>query len=140
MSSGEAMAEAARKYLGVPFEHTGRSHFGVDCIGLLVCVAHDLELTDYDNRNYSRVVNTDFLRTEIEKFCDLVPNSDVRVGDVLLFTVNGNPQHCGLVTQIEAGATSFIHAEETVGKVVETRLIMTWADRLERVYRWRTSP
>ncbi len=56
--SGVDLAAAARRYLEVPFVHASRNEWGVDCVGLLLCAAHALQLTDYDNVNYNRIVNT----------------------------------------------------------------------------------
>jgi cell wall-associated NlpC family hydrolase len=45
---------AARTYLGVPWRHQGRTRAGLDCAGLIVMVARDLALSDYDSTAYGR--------------------------------------------------------------------------------------
>ena len=52
--TGEQVASASRKYLGAPFKLHGRDERGIDCVGLVVCVAKqfglDIDLTGYDRR------------------------------------------------------------------------------------------
>jgi cell wall-associated NlpC family hydrolase len=42
--TGEMIADAARKYVGAPVVEGGRSREGIDCVGLVLGVAHDLGL------------------------------------------------------------------------------------------------
>jgi hypothetical protein len=136
--TGEDMAREARKWLGVPFVHTGRNRWGVDCTGLLLVTAWACGITDYDCRNYSRIVNPDWLRSEIEKFCIEIEKDDIQIGDVLLFSVKGSAQHVGLVTEVaESVSPLFIHALADVGSVVEHPLRMVWAKNHVATFRWK---
>lgn len=131
--TGETLVEAARLYLGVPWVHAGRSRLGLDCVGLPLLVAHDLGITDFEDVNYSRVVNPERLRRQIEVFCDPVPVESMQPGDVLLFDILGTPQHVGLY----AGDGRLIHAYETAACVVEHRLDKSWRRRIVQTYRLR---
>ena len=45
----------AREYLLTPFHHQGRKKgVGIDCVGLIACVGHELGILDYDCTDYSR--------------------------------------------------------------------------------------
>lgn len=46
--------DSARKWMKVPFHHQGRNEFGIDCIGLLVMVAVDLEIPHSDFTDYGK--------------------------------------------------------------------------------------
>jgi len=52
--TAEAVGAAARAWLGIPWRHQGRSARGVDCAGLVVLVARELGLADYDKQTYGR--------------------------------------------------------------------------------------
>lgn len=131
--TGDDLVRTARGYLGTPFHHAGRQKgLGVDCVGLVLCALHELGATDWDDRHYSRLVDPDHLRRQIERHCDPVPVEARQPGDLLLFRVQGVAQHVGLFT-----GESVIHAYETVGYVVEHRFGAAWERRLAAVYRWR---
>lgn len=132
----EQFAIEARKWIGVVFKHAGRDEWGVDCIGLVIKVANALGLTDYDTTNYGRVVNPDFFREQIERFCNAVKEEDIQVGDVLLFRVKGSAQHVGMVVEVGA-TTKFVHAAQDIGRVVEHPLRLTWRQNLAGIYRFR---
>lgn len=128
--------EAARRYLGTPFLHQGRMlGSGVDCAGLLTCVAYDLRLRDVHVIDYGRTPDPDRARSVIETHMDAVPFSELAPGDVVSFVVVQSVQHYGLITEINP--TRFLHAYQTVGKVVEQSLVGPWMNRLRRCYRFR---
>lgn len=136
MVTGSEIAAAARVYLGTPFIHAGRDRHGLDCVGLLIAVARDLNLADYEPAPYSRQVDPARLRAEVERFCRPMALDAAREGDVLLFRVGGMTQHVG----IHAGYHRFLHAYEWTpgkGQVSETALAGVWARSLVAVYRFR---
>lgn len=133
---GQVLVDTARSYVGVPYFHCGRNRNGLDCLGLLLCVAHDLGLTGYDCVDYSRQVDVVRFQNELDRYCDRRPHgSQPEPGDILLFRAVGTnePQHVGIATE-RAGV---IHCTEMFGKVVEHSLDQTWQRMLVRVYRWR---
>lgn len=140
MVSRGAVVMAARKYLGVPFVHAGRNMNGIDCVGLLIKTGQDVGMFEWDDVDYGPAVDPDRLVREVEMFCSPV-DGPIGKADVLLFNILGYPQHVGIVT--EAGSVdcpaSFIHAYQTVGKVVEHELDCSWLDRIARRYFWDES-
>jgi len=134
------MVAMARAYLGTPYHHCGRSRHGLDCAGLLVLVAHDMGLSDWDAVDYSQQVRGDHLMAQLERFFERVGDGEQEAspGDVFLFACWGNPTHVGIAT----GEGTFVHAFNdrgtgADGAVVETRLDALWRRMLKGVYRWR---
>ena len=92
--TAEALIAAARGYIGVPWRHQGRSRFGIDCVGLLVCAAHDLGIQVADMRAYEREPRAHDLACMLRRHCVSVPVA--RPGDIVLM---GRPStHVGILT------------------------------------------
>jgi cell wall-associated NlpC family hydrolase len=131
-----AIVAAARRYIGTPFEHQGRMHgVGVDCAGLLTCVAYDLRLRDVRVTDYGRLPDGERARQIIEQHMDPIAYSDLAPGDVVSFAFMHSVQHFGIVTTINP--IRFVHSYQTVGKVVEQALAGPWLHRLRGCYRFR---
>lgn len=105
----------ARGYLGTRFHHQGRigktgsKGGGIDCLGLLVCVARDLDLhgkngerlADFDARDYPHQPDTVALRQKLESLLYPIHTTGIAPGDIALFNVEGSPQHMGIITLLE---------------------------------------
>lgn len=131
-----AIVETARSYLGTPFVHQGRHRdYGVDCAGLLTCVAYDIELGDVRVADYGRRPDPERAKTIIEQHMDPVPFRDLAAGDVMSFVIVRSVQHYGIVTEINPH--QFVHAYEPAGKVIEVSLSPQWRLRLRGCYRFR---
>lgn len=142
MITRDALVTQARQYLGVRFAHQGRSKVtGVDCLGLLLCVAQDvgIRLNQKDVRHYDR---TDYgaypcpimLRAQLDHA--LIAIDEARVGDILLLNIEGRPQHLALVSDYHhTESLGMIHAYAPMRKVVEHRLDEMWQGAIEQRYR-----
>jgi cell wall-associated NlpC family hydrolase len=128
------IADAARKYIGVPFVHQGRSSEGLDCVGLLVQVAKDLGYEVQDFTAYS-------LRPRAVQLMELIGNSCDRVdgapqpGDILVFAMIGPswPQHAAIKTE-----PGMIHSfKGGPNKVVEVGFDDHWQSKLHSTWRYR---
>lgn len=129
--------EEAMKYENVPFRHAGRNENGLDCVGLLIKIMHSLGITEWDDVNYNRIVNSQRMRSEIELFCTSIPAEEMDLGDVLLFSVLKHPQHVGIIVNYDQGHWWFLHAYESVNKVVIQRLDNKWFNRIDTVFRYK---
>lgn len=129
---GEDLVRQARTYLGVKYHHCGRSEHGLDCSGLILRVAHDLGLTEWDEVDYSQQVNPVYMKANIERFCDPV-DGEPQAGDVLWLSIGGVPQHVAMAT----GEGTLIHATNSTMVVVEVSFDKVWRRRLMGVFRWR---
>jgi cell wall-associated NlpC family hydrolase len=130
------LANAARKYLGVPFRHRGRTARHLDCVGLVVVACHDVgfDIT-HDKPHYGREPNNDGLREQLQKqFGEPAP--DMQVGDVALVAYNTEiPHHVAIIGDYLYGGFSLIHADAVFGKVVEHRLDDKWQRLILETYR-----
>ena len=76
----------ARKWLGTPFHHQGRvPNVGLDCVGLVIQVAKELNLSNFDTTNYSAIPDGKVLKSLCEQEMIEVPYINAQYGDVLLF-------------------------------------------------------
>ena len=132
---GQAMADRARHYLGVPYHHCGRNEHGLDCAGLVLRVCHDLGLMDWDEVDYSEQVDADRLRARLSRFCVEVREDEVLPGDILWFAVAGHPQH--LAIYVGGPEEMMIHATNTKGRVVEHSWRAQWRRTFVGAWRWR---
>ncbi len=131
--------QIAREYVGTPFHHQGRvKGVGVDCVGLVLCVARELGTVapGWDVPGYSRYPDgVDLVRHLGEKLIK-ISESEMRPGDVVLVAFAKYPQHVGIVGDYVHGGLSIIHADGLRGKVLETRLMFTPAMRFVGAYRF----
>lgn len=133
----------AREYLGTPFHHQGRvKGVGVDCVGLVMCVARDLGITsrtDPGFKNYTgygRSPDGHILREQLGRHMVEVPRDQMRAGDVVCVAFDLYPQHVGIVADYRHGGFSIIHAASRHGKVIETRLLFGPAMSFVAAYRF----
>lgn len=116
--------KTAREWIDTPYHHQARLRgVGVDCIGLVIGVCWELKLIDFDYNNYNRTPDSTMMMQIIQEHCTSTDTPEA--GDLLVFRIRRNPQHCGLMTD-----TGIIHAYESVGKVVEHPLDKWWSDRI----------
>jgi len=124
------LVRQSRDWLGVPFRHQGRSRYGVDCVGLVVCVFGELGVTLKDDRVYRREVSPERLFQVSGQ--DFKPVTAPTAGDIMVYKVTGYPTpHVA----INAGET-IIHAFYKHGKVVEQVPWSRGPIQLERVFRF----
>lgn len=126
---------AARAYLGVRFRHQGRSMTSLDCAGLIVRVAHDLEITDFDYTAYGHEPDGRTLHAILARELDEMAPGDMRIGDVVFMAFQAFPQHLGILGP-GGKPFSLIHAYAPARKVIEHRFDDEWMGRIRNVYRF----
>jgi cell wall-associated NlpC family hydrolase len=124
----------ARKYLGVRWQHQGRNRHALDCAGLIVRVAHDLRLSDFDFIDYDRRPFADTMRTVMSANCISLEGHAPAPGMVALMRFEREPQHLGFVTDYPFGGLALIHAYAISRKVVEHRLDPKWQRRIVALF------
>jgi cell wall-associated NlpC family hydrolase len=127
MVTRQNIVDEARTYLNVRWHHQGRNMAGVDCLGLVILVAHQLGLTDFDTADYGRIPDGQRLRAGLTEHMDVTRTH--QPGDVLLMRFEQHPQHVAIVTD-----RGIIHAYAQVRKVVEHRLDSVWSSRIVAAY------
>jgi len=138
MTCGLDVVAAARGFIGVPFRHQGRRRdTGVDCAGLVILVAHELKLSEFDYRTYGRLPVADRMRQFLNAHMDCVANW--QAGDVLLMTLEREPQHLAVLTAVatQDNLARIVHSHAQVGKCVEHNLDALWRSRVRGAWRFR---
>ena len=134
MVSRQQVVTAARQKLGAAFRHQARGPEAYDCVGLVIKVAHELGLSDFDSKAYTRAPDPVEMREALEANLDYVRFCSVLPGDVLWFRAP-EPQHLAIVTQVEP--MQMVHAFARVSRVVETGVDRFWRGRLVACFRYR---
>lgn len=144
----DKIVACARGWLGTRFVHQGRlkkgaSHTGgVDCLGLLVGIAAELELLDankqqistWDEFDYPHYPDCERLKQRLGMVMQNIPTEGISAGDVLLLSVDGRAQHLAIVAD-GTQELHMIHAYAPAHKVVEHVLDGWWRARIEAAYR-----
>ena len=120
---------SARKLIGTPYQHQGRiPGQACDCIGLAILVCQDLNLGDFDFKDYGRNPNGELLR-EIEKVCTPI---DLMEGCLAVFAMRNLPQHCAIIA-FDSG-WKMIHAYQNARAVKEHDCIEWWDRKVVGFY------
>lgn len=134
----DAVVAEARRWLDTPFHHQARLRgVGVDCVGLVIGVAHALGLSDYDTTDYSRAPDPEAMRAKLAAHLDPVPFRELRCGDVIWFRVVQEPQHLGIVSALEPLMMVHAYQRPGVNRVVEQGLDGFWKQRIAACWRYR---
>ena len=136
MTTRKQIIKTARQYVGTPFQHLGRTERGLDCVGLIVRVAHDLGLSTFDFDAYSREpdarVFSDVLRgcKDIRR---VVPLDAAQPGDIVTIALPSYPCHLAFLSE----DSYLIHAFRGYDKVCEHGLNASWKRRIRECYSFR---
>lgn len=135
----------ARDYIGVRFRHQGRSKIhGVDCLGLLICVAQTLDLTSKkgtmlhqcDYRTYSKIPDKTVLYRALSEHLEEKPRQKMTKGDIALMEFDNNPQHLAIISDYPAdNYLGCIHAYAPAKKVVEHHLDSHWKRKITHLFK-----
>lgn len=161
----DKIVNQARSWLGTAFRHQGRvkksinNKGGVDCLGLIICVAKELNLESgildkngndipvykFDDLEYSRNSDPQKLLNGFTKACIEIELNEAKPADIILFKFEGMPKHLAIITSIIQNTNdtsnkqiTIIHAFLRVGRVVEHIIDSEWKSRIAKVYRLRT--
>lgn len=127
MTKRSDVVASARGCLATPWQHQQRvKGLALDCFGLIRWVAVELEIVkpDFDIKGYTRVPDGSMLRI-CAQYMQPVSRQLMGPGDVIVFIVEKEPQHMGILADYRHGGLSVVHASSTAGEVVETRLLFT---------------
>lgn len=146
---GDDIVASARRWKGTRFQHqgrikrNGRNKGGCDCLGLLMGIAHELSLhsprtgkmlIEYDERSYPHQPDTQMLRAVLDEALYAVELDGLMAGDIVLCSIDGQPQHLGVIGNCAEGLT-LIHAYAQARSVVEHRLDALWINRIVAGFR-----
>ena len=121
----EVVAES-RAMLGAPWVHQGRAGMlGVDCAGLVICMARALDLVapDFDINGYSREPDGTLLE-RCDAIMQRVARDAMQPGHMLVVATDSEPAHMGILGDYRHGGLSLIPAAQCgLNRVVEHRLM-----------------
>lgn len=135
MTTVDDVVAEARSWVGTRYRHQGRDRSGIDCVGLVIKVAHTLEITEFDLTSYGRVPDGLMLMELADEHMQRVPVSALEPGLIVVMRFATEPQHFAIVAEHPQGGLSLIHALAFSRKVVEHRLDETWSARIVAAYR-----
>lgn len=130
MKREEIIAEA-RRYLGKPWRHQGRSIMAVDCIGLICCVADAFDIPYEDVEGYSRNPDGRFV-DHVMKFMTFREPQVVAPGCAVVLRDKHQPCHIGIITE-RNDHLYLLHASLAKRAVVEEEWNSTWTTKLRCV-------
>ena len=124
------VVQEARDWIGTPFKHQGRlKGVGIDCAGLIIGVAHALQLSTFDYTSYSHLPDGITLRRLLTTHLCPILSYQAQAGDIVLMRFDAQPQHVGILSP-----EGIIHAYAQVRRCVEHRFDTLWQSRLVSAY------
>lgn len=131
----ERIVAIARRYVGTPYHHQARvPGIGIDCVGVLVCIARELGVIGpaVDYAAYARNAKDDTLLQILDSHLDRMRSPDIaEPGDVLTFQIGKWPHHIAIKT----GHDTLLHSYAGIGRVVETQIGGNWRQRIIAAHR-----
>ena len=122
MTERVQIIENARGWIGTRWQHQGRSRAGgVDCLGLIVMVAHEAGLPVQDVTAYRRRQDGRQLLSEIHRQLQNIPTTNWKEGDIGVFKESAFPIHVGFLGRRD-GVPTVIHAHARRRQVIEEPL------------------
>lgn len=134
MSTRADVVRVARSYIGTPWHHMARRPgVGLDCAGVIVCVARELGLVvaDFDGPAYKPTPDGEAMVATCKKHMLPVSREAMQPGDVIVIITDAFPQHMAILGDYVHGGLSIIHAANNAHppRVIETRLMWSRAQR-----------
>ena len=133
MSMEEQFIEYCRTWLRTPWRHMQQSKgLGVDCWKLVEDCYSQFGLDFGYVKPYPRRIRFDLITDSFDPNPSLARVEGIIPGRLLVFRIGRHPHHLG----IAVGHSRMIHANITIGWVVEEEIKQTWLDRLHVVYEY----
>jgi cell wall-associated NlpC family hydrolase len=127
----------ANGLVGVRYRKQGRNQFGLDCAGLVIVIAHLLDITDKDTTAYSDRPNVqEFTKFMLDTGCRQLPYGRHEHGDILRLNSQGWPVHLGVYEIDERGDEWYIHAYAPHRKVTRDPLTPEVKKKISSVWRF----
>lgn len=131
---GDKIVAEARTWIGTRWGHQKMTK-GVrcDCLGMIRRTTETVTGRRYDEKewNYTHRPHAPTLIAGLNKYYIRVPVIEMRPGDILLFKIDGNPQHLAIKTD-----KGIIHAYAPgPRRVEEVSFASPWPERLIGVWR-----
>ena len=130
----EEIIASARSIIGTPYVHQGRvKGVGVDCVGTILIVARELNLTQFEISGYGRTSEGVEMFDEFVKQCGQ-PIENPLPGDILMFE-DKDWRHCGILA-CKGDDFTLIHTHRVAKKCVEHCLDAHWQTLIKAAFRF----
>ena len=131
MILAEQIIETARSWVDVPFQHQGRSRYGVDCIGLVICVFEEFGgFSRVPRPAYPRQVQDAELLRELESRCTRTDREEPGGLVLIRWPMMEHPTHVAICT-----GPNIVHAYKRVRRVCEVGYRGQWPRWSHSFYR-----
>lgn len=130
---GSDVVTAARGWIDTPFLHQARERgAGVDCIGLVLGVAHELGIWPghFDYRDYGPQPHNGLLLARMRQHCMEIPLEQASPGCVFLMRWWDEPHHVAIFAD-----ETIVHAAASFKRVVEQGYRGKWPKRTQHAFR-----
>jgi cell wall-associated NlpC family hydrolase len=132
MTTRAEITAAALSMVGTRFHAQGRAPgIGLDCVGLVVCVARACGISVIDRAAYPMRPNGE-LQGELESRLDRVTDNP-QEGDILLMALDREPHHVAIVIS----ENRIVHAHAKARKTVVQSYTDYWRSVTRAVYRFK---
>lgn len=129
-----------KDFLNIQYMNRGRSFLGVDCYGLVylyykkVLGIKLLSFKDeYEDAEDRKGVSEVLKRNKTEQFEEFSDRSELKINDVIIFSVGGAPRHTGLYI----GDNKFLHTMKSIKfSCVEKLDSPVWNKRILGYFRY----
>lgn len=119
------LIEEARRWLGVPYVHQGRTQYGVDCIGFILCVRNAISpwwaVNARELRTYQRRPKDGLLLGIVEQHCLQLAAPEPGAMILIRWPQTPYPSHVAMYVE-----GNLIHAYQRAHCVVETGFRAHW--------------
>lgn len=119
-----AIVAEGQRWLGTPYVHQGRSQYGVDCIGFVICVRHAVEAIPSwltETRTYARQPMHGLLLSRIAAHCTPLDQVEEGCLIVIRWPRMKEPAHVALY-----GGGNILHAYQKVNRVIQSGYRANW--------------
>jgi len=134
----QEIISCAKTWIDILYRHQGRSrHAGIDCAGLIICVAKELGISTFDTKAYPRIPNIIEFNRQMEKGgCRMIPFTDRANGDILRIAELRWPVHSGLLEIDRQGKEWLIHSWRPARKVIREVITKLRFSQISSVWRY----
>ena len=123
MITGADIVTEARQWIGTRYVHQGRTRYGVDCVGLVICVRDAVEPAPElmaEITNYARNPQAELIK-RAEKYCTRLTQPEPGCVILIKWFNDKDPSHAAICT-----GPTMIHSYKNAGKVVEVGYRFQW--------------
>ena len=130
MTLREKFVEIGLTWIDVPWRKVGSTRQGVNCLGLPVGIVREMggfdELVQLGavQANFDRPLTPRMMVDGMMEHMNVIKIPDARLGDLLLFRINGRPDHIAILTALNP--ITILHSDRNARKVRNQTLPARW--------------